>query len=287
MSLNDIHMLPTHVRKMRQMNDLLDAEDLILQEIEKIIDEIYLRASMLHEELVNEPWLEQKLKERTGATANVTAYAEDLLVRVVLEITDIQDIDAEDVRRFLDKWLPAHLQYKLNLLQHFLSEIPEEFFIDRMSLGVYSLFWKTRTLDGTWILDGEFSLGSVRQENPVGITYEAGVAENTEEFAHSMRLKTGVRTEEGYQLEKTGLGIESFFWKAKTLNGTWLLDGETNLTEIWQPMDFGQVFGLGNLDLLENISMGGIFRKDLWLLDGDIKLNGTRILDAKITREEL
>ena len=57
MSLNNSQMLPARVRNMRQMNDVLNAEDIILAEIERIIDEMYQRASLLHEELINEEWL--------------------------------------------------------------------------------------------------------------------------------------------------------------------------------------------------------------------------------------
>ena len=63
MSLNNSQMLPARVRNMRQMNDVLNAEDIILAEIERIIDEMYQRASLLHEELINEEWLENKLSE--------------------------------------------------------------------------------------------------------------------------------------------------------------------------------------------------------------------------------
>ena len=40
MSLNSEQMLPARVRKMRQMEDLLNVEDIILIEIERIIDEM-------------------------------------------------------------------------------------------------------------------------------------------------------------------------------------------------------------------------------------------------------
>ena len=43
MSLNSEQMLPARVRKMRQMEDLLNVEDIILAEIERIIDEMYGR----------------------------------------------------------------------------------------------------------------------------------------------------------------------------------------------------------------------------------------------------
>ena len=67
MSLNSEQMLPARVRKMRQMEDLLNVEDIILIEIERIIDEMYGAAALLHEELVNEAWLKEKLDARTGA----------------------------------------------------------------------------------------------------------------------------------------------------------------------------------------------------------------------------
>lgn len=81
MSLNNSQMLPARVRNMRQMNDVLNAEDIILAEIERIIDEMYQRASLLHEELINEEWLENKLSERTGAGVDVTGYAEKVALR--------------------------------------------------------------------------------------------------------------------------------------------------------------------------------------------------------------
>ena len=49
MSLNSEQMLPARVRKMRQMEDLLNVEDIILIEIERIIDEMYGAAALLHE----------------------------------------------------------------------------------------------------------------------------------------------------------------------------------------------------------------------------------------------
>ena len=108
MSLNNSQMLPARVRNMRQMNDVLNAEDIILAEIERIIDEMYQRASLLHEELINEEWLENKLSERTGAGVDVTGYAEKLLAEIVLDVSELQHIDMPDVRKFLDKWVPAH-----------------------------------------------------------------------------------------------------------------------------------------------------------------------------------
>lgn len=114
MSLNDNHMLPDRVRNMRQMQDVLTVEDITLAEMEKIIDEMYQRASLLHEELINEAWLEARLSARTGAAVKVTGDAEKLLVGIVLGVGESVVLDLRDIRAFLNKWLPAHLRYKLN-----------------------------------------------------------------------------------------------------------------------------------------------------------------------------
>lgn len=113
MSLNNNQMLPARVRNMRQMKEILDAEDIVLAEIERMIDEMYQRASMLHEELVNEEWLEKHIEEITGGKAIVTKKKDELYVEVVVSRGVLASVKAEKVIRFLNKWLPAHLQYQM------------------------------------------------------------------------------------------------------------------------------------------------------------------------------
>lgn len=112
--LNSEQMLPARVRRMRQMQELLEVEDIILTELEGMISEMYQRAEYLHEELVNEAWLERRLSDRTGAEVKVTGHADRLLVEFVFQVNEFTVIDLKDIRRFLNKWLPAHLQYQLN-----------------------------------------------------------------------------------------------------------------------------------------------------------------------------
>lgn len=113
MSLNNGQMLPGQVRKMRQMNELLDAEDGILDEFEKVLEEMYQRASFLHEELINEKWLEEKLHNITGGTADVKKKAGELFVEIAISKGNLSTVDADDVISFLNKWLPAHLAYSI------------------------------------------------------------------------------------------------------------------------------------------------------------------------------
>lgn len=180
MSLNDSHMLPDRVRNMRQMQDVLMVEDIILAELDNIIDEMYQRASVLHEELVNEPWLETKLSERTGAAVNVTGYAEQLLVEIILSVSESIVLDMRDVRAFLDKWLPAHLKYKLN---DRMTATIENIFLNGIRLfRVYSYikipFLPFRSYDGTSYYNGMTRYDAKRK-------YNLGV---------EMRLHFGVKT---------------------------------------------------------------------------------------------
>lgn len=113
MSLNNSQMLPAIVRNMRQMNDVLNAEDIILAEIERIIDEMYQRASLLHEELINEEWLEKNIQKITGGTVDVSINKNSLTVGISINKGELADIDSEKVIAFLNKWLPAHLAYNI------------------------------------------------------------------------------------------------------------------------------------------------------------------------------
>ncbi len=103
---------------MRQMHELLDAEDIVLAEIEKIIDGMYSKASLLHETLVNEDWLEERLSDMTGMDVHVISHAADeLMVEFVLDTSGIPtpSTDMESLECFVDKWLPAHLKYRVVL----------------------------------------------------------------------------------------------------------------------------------------------------------------------------
>lgn len=106
-------MLPERVRNMRQMKEVLDAEDLVLTEIEAVIDEMYQRAELLHEELVNEAWLEEKIGKIVDGAVTVGKQPEELLVKVLIQKGILTGINETAVLDFLNKWLPAHLAYEV------------------------------------------------------------------------------------------------------------------------------------------------------------------------------
>lgn len=111
MSLNNGQMLPARVRNMRQMKDVLNAEDVVLFEIERTVEKMYERESLLHEELINEKWLEEKLGNLTGGIAYVTKRKESLFIEIRLNTGKMTEKEEKEVVQFIEKWLPAHLAY--------------------------------------------------------------------------------------------------------------------------------------------------------------------------------
>ena len=287
MSLNNSQMLPARVRNMRQMNDVLNAEDIILAEIERIIDEMYQRASLLHEELINEEWLENKLSERTGAEVDVTGYAEKLLAEIVLSVGELQHIDIPDVRKFLDKWLPAHLMYKIILLMDYSAGIGEIFSTTEMTIGFDSPYWNVRRLNGTWLLNGIYNLGVGRKSDEWGISYDMADTEVLENIGLDLDVSVTSQLQEKIVDTRVIIGFDSPYWNVRRLNGTWLLEGSYELNVLRKPDIYGLAINFGNTDIKEMAPGGVVVKKDLWLLDGSYQLNGTRILDAMRREEEL
>lgn len=286
MSLNSEQMLPARVRKMRQMEDLLNVEDIILSEIERIIDEMYGAAALLHEELVNEAWLKEKLDARTGADTTVEADADKLLAMITLDVSKIVGVDMKDIRAFLDKWLPAHLRYRVILLIESGYISPEKYTVTGMALGYEAQFWPVRTLNGAWLLDGTYNLDAVRKADEYGLTYEIGEIELHEDFTEAARFMTAICQEEN-TVGMVSMGFESQFWQVPTLNGAWKLDGSVLLEILRHPHEYGQHFDFGKIENKEENDYHVRLDKDLWFLDGSQNLNGKRILDAERREEEL
>lgn len=286
MSLNSEQMLPARVRKMRQMEDLLNVEDIILAEIERIIDEMYGAAALLHEELVNEAWLKEKLDARTGADTTVEADADKLLATITLDVSKIVGVDMKDIRAFLDKWLPAHLRYRVILLIESGYISPEKYTVTGMALGYEAQFWPVRTLNGAWLLDGTYNLDAVRKADEYGLTYEIGEIELHEDFTEAARFMTAICQDEN-TVGMVSMGFESQFWQVPTLNGAWKLDGSVLLEILRHPHEYGQHFDFGMIENKEENDYRVRLDKDLWFLDGSQNLNGKRILDAERREEEL
>ncbi len=122
MSLNDNHMLPAKIRNMRQMGDILNAEEIILGELEKIIDGMYERAFILHEETINEKWLEEKLGQVIEGIVEVEKRKNRLHIDISIIIEQLTYTEEKTVIDFLEKWLPAHLAYSVIYGEYFKAQ---------------------------------------------------------------------------------------------------------------------------------------------------------------------
>ena len=241
---------------------------------------------MLHEELVNEAWLKEKLDARTGADTTVEADADKLLATITLDVSKIMGVDMKDIRAFLDKWLPAHLRYRVILLIESGYISPEKYTMTGMALGYEAQFWPVRTLNGAWLLDGTYNLDAVRKADEYGLTYEIGEIELHEDFTEAVRFMTAIYQEEN-TVGTVSMGFESQFWQVPTLNGAWKLDGSVLLEILRHPHEYGQHFDFGKIENKEENDYRVRLDKDLWFLDGSQNLNGKRILDAERREEEL
>lgn len=110
--LNNRKMLPEKIRAMRQMSELLQSEEIVLNCIEAIINDFYERAVILKEELINEEWLEEKLMQIIGdTTVQIRKVENQLWIEVVLCNKRLSISKSKNVIAFLERWLPAHLGY--------------------------------------------------------------------------------------------------------------------------------------------------------------------------------
>lgn len=212
MSLNNNQMLPARIRNMRQMNDVLNAEDIILAEIERIIDEMYQRASLLHEEMVNEAWLENKLGERVNADTKVLSYAEELLVKLFFDVSSLHGINIEDIKNFLNKWLPGHLVYQLIFLLRYGIRNFEFYQVNTMRMASNAIYWKNRMLDGSWLLNGNITLDGIR------------VNVNSHVRIGGIEISNVQET----------IGAQIVFTNSWIVNGAYSLDGNKKLAGVWE-----------------------------------------------------
>ena len=269
--LNSEQMLPGRIRNMRQMKDLLGAEDVVLAEIERMIEDMYRRESMLHEELVNEEWLERRLHDLTGAETEVTGYADDLLVFIQMNVGELGGLDLRAVRRFLNQWLPAHLKYSLGYLSVYPLMLQEWFRISWLDIHMSFSFWQIRLLNGEWLLDGSVNLGQrPGWEMAVGII-QAAVQLTGKERSVFSRMECSRRFSGAGEQHEPGLEVKT----AVSLGDVWRTAGK----------ETGTVIRISERETAESESV--TVKKDLWYLDGSVMLDGSRIPDAEIREESL
>lgn len=129
-------------------------------------------------------------------------------------------------------------------------------------------FWDLPMLDGTWLLDGSVLLDAIRQSFPMRLLLKKMPI-----------IWKGTTEMEMVRLQQQLNILEEAFLPHITMKA--ILELENRQT--------GRVVlrmeGSKEKEMLKEQDV--IMKKDLWFLDGMVKLNGSRILDAELWKEEL
>lgn len=176
----------------------------------------------------------------------------------------------KSVRKQIHGMIPANIDFLAvgNYLQQFEHHICTE-----SALTIKSEFYprynlKPLLLDNTWLLDGAYKLNGYRAREvidfyPVCLTINGG-AEEEVKTESELLIESELCPEIAYELENT---FESYVPEE--------IKTESELTL--------------QSDIQKEIEVEANLRieKDLWLLNGSVLLDGSRLLDAKIIKMEL
>ncbi len=113
MPLLDKNMLPKLVRTMEPMDDLLRAEQVVLEFLELYIQQLLADASVNN----NRPLTKEAVEAITAALSHNPAHVDEfpdyLTIHIVINRNTGKMVDRETVVKKLDVLLPAHLRYRV------------------------------------------------------------------------------------------------------------------------------------------------------------------------------
>lgn len=116
MPLHDTNMLPKFVRNMDAMSDLLEAEQQLLDEIEKVLQELLKEIALIDNRTINRDKLKELLFLFTERDGVITEDSEQLTIKIRVFIDNlVPDISYQ---KKLEKYIPAHLRV---LYEHWAS----------------------------------------------------------------------------------------------------------------------------------------------------------------------
>lgn len=108
MPVNDRFMLPLRVRTMAQMEDLLQAEQLMLDRLQEAAVELEILGSINNNTTLTRERLEEIVELLSGCTCRVDEYANELTIHIVLIAGSAEPLAIQDK---LAPLIPAHLKY--------------------------------------------------------------------------------------------------------------------------------------------------------------------------------
>lgn len=110
MAVNSENMLPLRVRKMRQMEDLLQAEQIMFDIVEGVIRDMIQESTFLTAETVTPAFLKKLVEELFQVECQVVEFPDCVTVKIRLHIKDKEpDEPLVNVEK-TNRYIPAHLK---------------------------------------------------------------------------------------------------------------------------------------------------------------------------------
>ncbi len=189
----------------------------------------------------------------------------------------------------------------------------EKIFLVKLRLHWFIPFWGCYIFDGTWNLDGSVQLCQKRRYDlRLGLKYYMGIfyelaALHTKLFDGTWNLDGSVRLDAAYRsfrlkiygkidnVNKAGnpsvretLAFIIDFWRLIYFDGRWKLDGKVCMDASRCKMEAAVKTHIAVNGNTEEIRDGPVeIRRNLWFLDGNVAMDGSRILNAMYRREVL
>lgn len=157
-------------------------------------------------------------------------------------------LPAKRAKALLNELKQSHTIFSINYRSEYAVDhrALEKFLLKKIIFSYNVPFWKCRTFDGSWDLDGNLFLDACRDYNLIlGFRYNMGNMENTEAAKLAFRYASTIRTEGTISNSHIcTFGVN--FWKLRTLDGRWNLDGKEklNATRLYNAkMNIKNIFG--------------------------------------------
>lgn len=113
MPLLDENMLPKRVRTMKPMDDLLQAEEVMLELLELYIQQMLADASVNNNKPLTKEAVESIATSVSHNPAHVDEFPDELTIHIVISRNNGKMVDRETIINTLDRLLPAHLRYRV------------------------------------------------------------------------------------------------------------------------------------------------------------------------------
>lgn len=273
-------------------------------------------AKVLGTRPINPEVIRRGVAKITDCDVDIKDFAGPYRFALTIHMPEDRDVFLyESVREYVRTVKPAHLAaFIIWAFQAVIDNTQlEKFLFPQMRLHWYMPFWGCYVFDGTWNLDGTVKLCQQRRYDlRLGLKYYEGIfyelaAVYTKLFDGTWNLDGSVLLDAKYRsfgmriygkiknenkagsfaaMEVTGFAID--FWNLIYFDGKWRLDGKEYLDASRCRMKTKIKTYITVSSQTEEFRDEPVeIRRNLWLLDGSLNMDGSRILNAMQKKEVL